>query len=264
MSTSFVDKVAVITGSARGLGRAYALRLARLGADVVIVDVNLESAREVGEELTAVSVVDEISNMGRRSCGFQVDVARRKDVEAMFRKTIERFGQIDILINNAGGLLDHPESSFASTVAEEDLKATLGRNLMGTIYCCQAVSPIMKQQRSGKILNVASFLALQAEDAGWYASYGVAKAGIVHYTRYLAVELGPYGINVNCIAPGYVRTRRLAKRQDEKREEILKKIPLGRFAEPEDVAKVAEFFCSGLSDYVTGQCLPVCGGVVRF
>ena len=115
-----------------------------------------------------------------------MDVAKKKDVEKMFQEVINQFGQVDILINNAGGLLDHPESSFASTMKEEDFRSTLDRNLMGTVYCCQAVSPLMKARRSGKILNVASFLALQAEDGGWYASYGIAKAGIVHYTRYLA------------------------------------------------------------------------------
>lgn len=260
----FAGKVAVITGGGRGLGRAYALHLARLGADIVIADVNLESAREVGEELSASTVMEEISTIGRRSSGFQVDVGKKKDVEKMFQEVINRYGKVDILINNAGGLLDHPESSFASTMEEKDLKSTLDRNLMGTVYCCQAVSPLMKARRSGKILNVASFLALQAEEGGWYASYGIAKAGIVHYTRYLAGELGLYGVNVNCIAPGYVHTKRLAKRQDEKRDEILRKIPLRRIAEPEDIAKVVEFFCSDLSDYVTGQCLSVCGGLVNF
>ena len=261
---SLNGKVAVITGGARGLGRAYALHLGKLGADVVIADINLESAREVGEKLTAPTIMDEIHTIGRKSLGFQVDVGKKKDVERMIREVIDQVGHIDILINNAGGLLDHPESSFASTMNERDLKSTLDRNLLGTIYCCQAVSPSMKARRSGKILNVASFLGLRSEEAGWYASYGVAKVGIIHYTRYLAAELGPYGINVNCISPGYVHTKRLEKSQGKKKNEILKEIPLRRIAEPEDIARVVEFFCSDNSNYVTGQCLSVCGGLVNF
>jgi len=162
----FSEKVAVITGGGRGLGRAYALHLATMGADIVIADVNLESAREVGEELSASTVMEEISTIGRKSLGFQVDVGKKRDVEKMFQEVINQFGQVDILINNAGGLLDHPESSFASTMKEEDLRATIDRNLMATVYCCQAVSPLMKARRYGKIVNIASFLGLQAEEGG--------------------------------------------------------------------------------------------------
>lgn len=261
---SFKDKVAFITGGARGLGRAYALHLANLGADVVIADVNLESAKEVGENLTAPTVVDEIRNIGRLSSGFQVDVGNKNDVKKIIQEIIDEYKKIDILINNAGGLLDHPESSYASKMSEKDLKSTLDRNLLGTIYCCQAVAPFMKAKRSGKVINVASFLGLRSEDGGWYASYGIAKAGVIHYTRYLAAELGPYGINVNCISPGYVRTKRLEKNQDKKKNEILRQIPLRRIAETDDITKVVEFFCSDNSNYVTGQYLSICGGLVNF
>jgi NAD(P)-dependent dehydrogenase (short-subunit alcohol dehydrogenase family) len=264
MAMKLQGKIAVITGGARGLGRSYAIHLARLGADIVIADVNLESAKEVGEELYATTVTEEIENIGRKSLGLQVDVGKKKDVEGMFQSIAQKFEQVDILINNAGGLLDNPESSYASMMGEKDLMETLNRNLIGTINCCQAVSPLMKKKRSGKIINVASFLGLQAEEGGWYASYGVAKAGIIQYTRYLAAELGPFGVNVNCIAPGYVRTKRLEKRQEARKQEIIRKIPLGRIADPEDVAKVIEFFCTDLSNYVTGQCLPVCGGLVNY
>jgi NAD(P)-dependent dehydrogenase (short-subunit alcohol dehydrogenase family) len=216
----FRGKVAVITGGARGLGRAYALHLAKLGADIAIADINLESASEVGEKLEAATVMEEISIIGRSPLAVQVDVGKKKDVESMFHEVIDRFGYIDILINNAGGLLDHPESSFASKMEEEDLKATLDRNLMGTIYCCQAVGPLMKARGAGKIINVGSLRGLRAAEEGWYASYGISKAAVIHYTRYLALELGPYGINVNCIIPGHVYTKRMAKRWDENREEI--------------------------------------------
>jgi len=260
----FAGKVAVITGAGRGLGRGYALHLAKLGADIVVVDINLDSAREFGEELTAPTVVDEIRSLGRRSLGIQADVRIKREAGKIAQESLAQFGHIDILVNNAGGLLDHPENSYASTMAEEDLKSTLDRNLLGTIYCCQAVSLSMKERRSGKIVNIASFRGLRAAAKGWYASYGVAKAGIIHYTRYLASELGPYGINVNCISPGFVHTKRLAGRQEARKDQILKRIPLGRWAEPEDIAKVVEFFCSDLSDYVTGQCLSVCGGLVNY
>jgi NAD(P)-dependent dehydrogenase (short-subunit alcohol dehydrogenase family) len=260
-------KVALITGAARAIGRSHALRLARLGADIVINDLNLESYREFGEEITAPTVVEEVSALGVRSIGIEADVGKKAQVEAMVKEVLAEFGHIDILINNAGGLAGEVMKSYASLAPEEDIRATLDRNLMGTIFCCQAVAESMKKQRWGRIVNTSSQAALQAQPGGFYANYGAAKAAVIAYTRYLAQELAPYGILVNCVVPAYVSTERLEKKVFSlpgKKEQLLDQIPLGRMATPEDISKVVEFFVTDLSDYVTGQCLSVCGGAVKF
>jgi 3-oxoacyl-[acyl-carrier protein] reductase len=260
-------KVALVTGGARGIGRCHALRLARLGADLAVNDIDLASYKEFGETLSAASVVEEVRSLGGRCIGIEADVGKKDRVESMVEQVLAEYGHIDILINNAGGLAGEPSESYAATVSEEDLGATLDRNLLGTVFCCQAVAGPMKSQAWGRIVNTASQAGLQAQDGGFYASYGVAKAGVIAYTRYLAQELGPYGILVNCVAPAYVSTQRLEKRVFSKngmRERLLAQIPLGRMATPEDISKVVEFFVTDLGDYVTGQFLSVCGGAVRF
>jgi len=260
-------KVALITGAARAIGRSHALRLARLGADIVVNDLNLESYKEFEEKITAPTVVDEVRALGVRGIGIEADVGKKPQVEAMVKKVLDEFGHIDILINNAGGLAGEVMKSYASLAPEEDIRATLDRNLMGTIFCCQAVAGPMKQQRWGRIVNTSSQAGLQAQPGGFYAHYGAAKAGVIAYTRYLAQELAPYGILVNCVVPAYVSTERLERKVFSlpgMRERTLALIPLGRMATPEDISKVVEFFVTDLSDYVTGQCLSVCGGAIRF
>lgn len=263
---SLEGKVALVTGSGRGLGRAYALRLARAGADVVINDVRLDAAKEWNEELTAPTVMDEVRNFGRRSLGIQADVSNKAQVEAMVDEIVRELGSLDILVNNAGGALTPVERSQSATMPEEDLRFILDVNLVGTIFCCQAAMRPMKEQRSGKIINVSSQAGLRGGGNGTLTHYCVAKAGIAHYTRVLAGEVGPFGITVNCIAPGLVLTSRAIGQfhRDEpvRRAEAEKTIPLRRMGYPDDVAKVVEFFASDLSDYVTGQVLPVCGGMV--
>ena len=260
-------KVALITGAARAIGRSHALRLARLGADIVINDLNLESYKEFEEKITAPTVVDEVRALGVRGIGIEADVGKKPQVEAMVEKVLDEFGHIDILINNAGGLAGEVMKSYASLAPEEDIRATLDRNLMGTIFCSQAVAGPMKQQRGGRIVNTSSQAALQAQAGGFYAHYGAAKAGVIAYTRYLAQELAPYGILVNCVIPAYVSTERLERKVFSlpgMKEQLVAQIPLGRMAVPEDISKVVEFFVTDLSDYVTGQCLSVCGGAIRF
>lgn len=244
-------KVALVTGACRGLGRAYALHLARLGADVVVNDISLEAHAEYAEELTAATVPEEIGALGVRGLGIEADVTQRDSVENLFRLIEQEFGRLDILVNNAGGAL------FGS-----DFPRTLDLNLMGTVHCCQTAAPIMQRQRSGKIVNVGSQAGILGSSG---SPYSVAKAAIIHYTRGLAAELGPYNINVNCIAPGWIlSSRAIASGRGEtpRREELESRIALGRLGLPEDCAKVVEFLVTDLSDYVTGQTIPVCGGYV--
>ncbi len=260
-------KVALITGAARAIGRSHALRLAGLGADIVINDISLESHKEFEEKIGAPSVMDEVEALGVRCIGVEADVGKKNQVEGMVKKVLDEFGHIDILVNNAGGLAGELFQSYPSIVSAEDLQATLDRNLLGTIYCCQAVAEPMKAQRWGRIINTSSQAGLQTQPGGLYGSYGVAKAGVIAYTKYLAHELGPYNILVNCVAPAYVNTERLEKKVFSlpgMRDKLLAEIPLGRMATPEDISKVVEFFVTDLSDYVTGQCLSVCGGAIRF
>lgn len=260
-------KTALVTGAAGGIGRFHTLRLARLGADVVINDIDLQAYKKYGEEITADSVVEEVCRLGVRCLGIEADVCKKGQVERMVKRILDEFGHIDILINNAGGLAGEVSHSFASSVPEEDLRATLERNLMGTIFCCQAVAEPMKSQRWGRIVNTSSQAALQTMADGSFASYAAAKAGVIAYTRYLAQELGPYGITVNCISPAYVSTARVERilfSLPGKREQFLSQIPLGRMAVPDDISKGVEFFVTDLGDYVTGQCLSVCGGAIKF
>lgn len=260
------EKVALITGAARGIGRAHALRLARLGADIVINDVDLASYKDYEDGTDRGCVIDQVEALGVRALGIECNAGKQDQAADMVARALAHFGRIDILVNNAGGIAGEIRDSCAASVSEADLQATLERNLMSTIYCCQAVADPMKRNGWGRIVNTASQAGLQAQKNGVYASYGTAKAGIIHYTRYLAQELGPHGITVNCIAPAYVSTPRLEKNVYSKMADPARqyRIALNRLALPDDIAKVAEFFVTDLGDYVTGQCISVCGGALKF
>ncbi len=259
-------KTALITGGGRGLGRAYALRLAQLGANIVINDLHLDSAREFDEELSAESVMAECEALGVRSIGIEADVTVKAEVARLFDAALQEFGRLDILVNNAGGVLRPAERGQAAEVSEDDWRFIMDVNLTSTLFCCQAAASPMKKQRSGKIINVSSQAGVMGNFTGSVAHYCVAKAGIVEYTRLLAAELGPDNINVNCIAPGLILTSRANKQFNRNSPENVKsasaKIPLRRMGMPEDCAKVVEFLATDLSDYVTGQCIPICGGMV--
>lgn len=247
-------KVALVTGAGRGLGRAYALHLAKLGADVVVNDLSLKAHEEYDEELTAGSVPDEIEAMGRKSLGVECDVTDRDQVQAMVDRIDETFGRLDILVTNAGGAL----------FGRNEFKPMFDLNFHGTVHCCEIASEIMKRQRSGKIVTVGSQAGLQG---GRGFSYSTAKAAVIHYTRCLALELGPYNVHVNCIAPGWILSSRAVaqgRNEGETKANLEKRIALGRLGEPDDCSKVIEFLVTDLSDYVTGQVIPVCGGAVLF
>jgi 3-oxoacyl-[acyl-carrier protein] reductase len=259
-------KVALITGAARGIGRAHALRLAKLGADIVVNDVNLNSHQEYEESAGDDSTVDAVKALGVKAIGIECNAGKKEQADEMIQQTVAEFGKIDILVNNSGGLAGEIPDSFASIVSVEDLNATMERNLNATIYCSQAAAIPMKEQKWGRIVNTASQAGLQAQGGGVYASYGVAKAGIISYTRYLAEELGPFNITVNCIAPAYISTERLDAKVYSKMENPAQqmRIPLGTIAKPDEVSKVVEFFVTDLADYITGQTLSVCGGALKF
>jgi 3-oxoacyl-[acyl-carrier protein] reductase len=263
MEQKLLGKVALVTGSSRGMGRGLAMRLARLGADVAIHDISLEAATEYREDTSGYGAVEAVRALGRRSDFFAADVRESAAVRAMVEAVVAAFGRIDILVNNAGGdIAAHggkPKPNDCVLIPEEDLRAVLDRNLLGTMHCSRAVSPYLMKQQSGRIVNLASIAGFQGlEDS---SIYSVAKSAIMHYTRCLATQLRPYGVTVNCIAPGGTRTARfLADRPELTTEKLQPKGPLLRVGEVEDIAKVVEFFVTDLGDFVSGECVRVDGG----
>jgi len=259
-------KVALVTGAGRGIGRAIAVRLAARGADVVVADLDLNSGTEYDEGVPAIPVVDEIESLERRALGFQGDLSRRETAKAMVAAALDKFGRIDVLVNNCGGALTPIERSLASVVPDEDIDFIFRLNLLSTIYCCQEAVPTMRKQRSGCIVNISSRAGIDpAAREGRLTAYGMAKSSVIQYTRFLAHEIGPAGIRVNCVAPGTIATARIlhqAKARGIATGADIDRIPLRRFGTPGDVAGVVEFLTSDLSAFVTGQCLSVCGGSV--
>lgn len=258
-------KVAIVTGAGRGLGRAYALHLAGLGARVAVCDLNLHSYEEFDAEaaaMTADTTVDEIRAGGGEALGFELDVADRDAVFGMVDQVQDAWGRVDVLVANAGGGRGKPTETTASTVPPDLFDLVLKMNLYGTYHCCSAVAPIMKAQRSGKIVTVASYAGKVAGIGGGYAHYGAAKAAIAHYTRFLAQELGPYGVTANCIAPGVIATARIVRLVggSARGNSAADDIALRRYGTPEDCARVVEFLATDLSDYVTGALIPIDGG----
>jgi 3-oxoacyl-[acyl-carrier protein] reductase len=263
-------KVAIVTGGGRGLGRAYAHRLASLGAKIAVCDLNLKSFEEFESErrdMTGDSTVAEIEAGGGSAFGIELDVADRAAVDSMVAQVVERWGRVDILVANAGGGRGRPLDTKASTLDSGLLDLVLQMNLHGTIYCCNAVAPIMKRQRSGKIVTVSSVAGLSPSADGGYAHYGAAKAAIAHYTRYLAQDLGPHGITANCIAPGTIATGRIMQTvipgSSGANTDQAARVALRRVGTVEDCARVVEFLTTDLSDYVTGTIIPIDGGLMR-
>jgi 3-oxoacyl-[acyl-carrier protein] reductase len=263
-------KVAIVTGGGRGLGRAYARRLAGLGAKVAVCDLSLKSFEEFEAErrdMTGDSTVAEIEAAGGSAFGIELDVANRAAVDAMVAQVADRWGRVDILVANAGGGRGRPLDTKASTLDTELLELVLHMNLHGTVYCCNAVAPIMKRQRYGKIVTVSSVAGISSSIDGGYAHYGAAKAAIAHYTRYLAQDLGPHGITANCIAPGVIATGRIMQTvlpgSVGGNNDPAARVALRRVGTVEDCARVVEFLTTDLSDYVTGTVIPIDGGLMR-
>jgi NAD(P)-dependent dehydrogenase (short-subunit alcohol dehydrogenase family) len=246
---SLKGKVAVVTGARRGISKTIALGFAEAGADVAVCDIVTEDG-----ELAAVA--EEIKKLGRRSMTVQVDVSHKSEVENMAKKVKNQFGAIDILMNGAAinyfsPLLDTPEDMWDK---ETDI------NLKGTFLCGQAVGRIMKEQKKGSIINIASDLAFYADHS--LAAYCAIKAGVVMLTRVLSRELGSYGVRANCIAPGLTRTEmgRKAWEDAELLEQIEGYTSLGRIATTDDFIAPAIFLASDASSYITGNTLLLNGG----
>jgi 3-oxoacyl-[acyl-carrier protein] reductase len=261
---SLQGRCALVTGAGRGLGRAYALHLAGLGADVSVLDVDLRSYRDFeleAAQMTAPSTALEIEALGRRALEIEADVADAAAVEDAVNRVVSAWERLDIVVCNAGGGLGTPAGSRASTLDLGEFDAVLRRNLYGTVHTCVAAAPTMKAQGSGKIITVSSQAGRRASGDGGYAHYGTAKAAIIMYTKYLAQDLGPHGIQVNCIAPGFIGTGRLTPMfEGAGVERLTRGVAARRIGTPEECARVVGFLAGPESDYVTGTVIPIDGG----
>ncbi|MET0910302.1 MAG: SDR family oxidoreductase, partial [Ilumatobacteraceae bacterium] len=232
--------------------------------DVAVLDVDTRSYRDFAGEtaqMTADSTALEIEALGRRAIEIEADVADAAAVQEAVDGIVAAWGRLDIAVCNAGGGLGSPAGSKASTMDLDEFDAVLRRNLYGTVHTCTAVAPIMKEQGSGKIITVSSQAGRRASGDGGYAHYGTAKAAIIMYTKYLAQDLGPHGIQVNCIAPGYIGTGRLTPMfEGVGVDRLTRSVAARRIGTPEDCARVVGFLAGPGSDYVTGTVVPIDGG----
>jgi 2-deoxy-D-gluconate 3-dehydrogenase len=240
-------KAGIVTGASRGLGKGIAIGLAQAGADLVI------TSRELGK---VEKVAEEIKNWGVEVLPLQVDVTKKEDIERMVEKTLEKFGKIDFLFNNAGRITRVASENFS----QEDWDEEINVNLKGTFLCCQAVGRIMIKQRRGKIINMSSVTSFIGGKN--IPAYVASKGGVSQLTKSLASDWAKYNIRVNAIGPGYFVTDLTeALRKDAERfQAINARIPLGRWGEPEDLQGIAVFLASDASDYITGQTIFVDGG----
>jgi 3-oxoacyl-[acyl-carrier protein] reductase len=246
-------KTALVTGSSRGLGRQYALDLARAGADVIVHDIDEQAAAAFGEAPSGPAVADELAALGVRSTFLAADLTEPDQVARLVDQAISAFGHIDILVNNAGGDMGartpRPNPNDALDIHTEDIRSVVDRNLLTTMYMCRDVGRHMRERRSGKIVNVGSGAGHVATAVG--IIYAAAKAGISHYTRCLAEELRPFGVNVNCISPTSTYTGRFLATRTVANQEGLSH--LQRIAQPEDMSRIVIFLAGPLSDMLTGE-----------
>lgn len=245
MECKLFGSSAIVTGGGKGIGRVIALALAREGCRVMIGDIDLESAQ---------GVVEEIQKLGSRAAALEIDVAVKADAERLAEKTLEQFGGLHILVNNAGMYPSAP----VLEIKEEQWDRVVDVNLKGVFNCSQAAARVMVGQGGGRIVNIASIDGRTGTQG--IAHYASAKAGVIGLTKALATELAPYGINVNAVAPGWVATETLLK--GDRWKEIVKKIPLGTLARVEDIASGVLFLASDRAPYITGETLNINGGLL--
>ncbi|MBI4289128.1 MAG: 3-oxoacyl-ACP reductase FabG [Chloroflexi bacterium] len=247
VSLSLGGKVAIVTGSGRGIGRAIALALASTGANIAVADVLTPDIDKT---------VGELQQMGRKAIGVTTDITKRDQVENLVSRTVKELGTVDILVNNAGILRVGP----LLDMKEETWDKVMDTNLKAYFLCSQAAGRVMADKKKGCIISTASIAGLKF--VGNSAVYAVSKAGVVMLTRAMAVELAPYNIRVNAVAPGIVQTHlmRAVFENPEWVKTRVSRIPLGRQAQPEDIAKVVVFLASDAAGYVTGQTIVADGG----
>ncbi len=241
------SKCAVVTGAARGLGQAIAVKLAEAGADLALCDLHSDGLQETAAKVRA---------RGRRAEVYSVNVADSDSVATGVKAIEEDFGTIDILVNNAGITKD----GLLMRMNEADWDAVLDVNLKGVFLCTKAVMRGMMKQRSGAIVNIASVIGLMG-NAG-QANYAASKGGVISFSKTVAKELASRNVRCNAVAPGFIRTAMTDELDDDVQAKMKELIPLSRFGEPEDVANVVLFLASDASGYVTGQALSTCGGMV--
>ena len=241
------DKVAMVTGAARGLGQAIAVKLAESGADIALCDLNAEWLEETAKKVKA---------LGRRAECYGVNVADGESVTAGVKAIEKDFGKIDVLVNNAGITKD----GLIMRMSEDDWDAVLNVNLKGVFLCTKAVTRGMMKKRTGTIVNIASVIGLMG-NAG-QANYAASKGGVISFSKTVAKELASRNVRCNAVAPGFIRTAMTDALDEEVQNKMREIIPLSRFGEPEDVANVVLFLASDASAYVTGQVLSTCGGMV--
>ena len=237
-------KVALVTGASRGIGKAIALRFASEGANIAFTDLKVNP-----------ETVDEIAALGVKVRAWESNAASFEDTARVVGEIVEEFGRIDILVNNAGITKD----GLMLRMEEAQWDAVLTVNLKSAFNYIHAITPVMMKQRSGSIIGMASVVGIHG-NAG-QANYSASKAGMIALHKSMAKELGPRGIRANCIAPGFIISDMTAAMPEEVRNEWIKTIPMRRGGTPEDVAGVALFLASDLSGYVSGQVIPVCGGM---
>ena len=242
-----MTKTAIVTGGSRGIGRATAIELSKMGLNVAIIYHGNQGKAEETCAACKENGVDAIA--------IQCDVKVKDEVEAAVAKVQETFGSVDVLVNNAGMTKD----GLLLRMSEEDFDAVIDTNLKGCFLFSKACAALMMKQRSGKIINIASIVGIQG-NAG-QANYAASKAGIIGFTKSLAKELGSRGINVNAVAPGFVETDMTDVLSDKVKEAFLAMVPLKRTAKPEDIANAIGFLASEKADYITGQVLTVDGGM---
>lgn len=244
-------KKAIITGGTAGIGKEIALCFAKQGADVAIFGTNAERAAQTVQEMESVKAFPE-----QKFESFIVNVGEKLSVDEAVGQLLSRWGQIDILINNAGITRD----GLLMRMTEEDWDQVMDVNLKSVYNTCQALVRPMIKAKGGKIINISSVVGLTG-NAG-QANYAASKSGMIGFTKALAQELATRNVCVNCIAPGFIQTRMTDILNDAQKEGILKKIPMGRMGNPQDIANAAVFLASPFSDYITGQVLTVDGGMV--
>ncbi|MFA5500619.1 MAG: 3-oxoacyl-[acyl-carrier-protein] reductase [Candidatus Omnitrophota bacterium] len=241
------DKVAIITGGGRGIGKEIAMVLAGEGCNLALCDVNPE---------VLASTQKEIEGLGRQCITGIVDVTKSDQVESFIQKTLDKFQKIDILVNNAGITKD----TLLVRMSEQDWDAVLGVNLKGAFNCTKAAAKVMMKQRDGRIVNMASIIGLIG-NAG-QANYAASKGGLIAFTKTVAKELASRNVRANAIAPGFIQTDMTAKLPDNVKNEMLKHVPMGKMGTVRDVANLALFLVSDDSSYITGQVITVDGGMV--